>query len=240
MGMSEAVAKQQAAEPRAYGEGIAGFRLLELVVDRRVLIPRPETEGLVEQVLTWAGGRWGKGKGERGKGEAGTVLDLGTGSGCIALSLATEGRFARIVATDVSEDALAVARLNADRVRPEPMPEFRQGPFFEPVVGERFDVIVTNPPYIAEPEYDGLDRSVRDYEPAVALLSGPDGLAHTRTILERAAPYLAPGGLLAMEVDSRRAEDSAALARAAGFADVRLQSDVFDRLRYLLVRKEPA
>lgn len=221
------------AEPRAYVEGIAGFRLLELVVDRRVLIPRPETEGLVEQVLAWAAGRW-----ERGKGGGGTVLDLGTGSGCIALSLATEGRFSRIVATDISADALEVAQENARRVRPERMPEFRFGNLFEPVAGERFDVVVSNPPYIAEPEYRELDPSVRDFEPQVALVSGRDGLAHTRAILERAGDHLMPGGLVALEVDSRRVGPSADLARAAGFLDVRIERDVFDRPRFLLAGKD--
>ncbi|OGU20033.1 MAG: protein-(glutamine-N5) methyltransferase, release factor-specific [Gemmatimonadetes bacterium RIFCSPLOWO2_12_FULL_68_9] len=223
------------AEPRAYADGIAGFRLLDLIVDRRVLIPRPETEGLVELVLAWSARRWG-----RGNGEWGTVLDLGTGSGCVALSLATEGRFTRIVATDVSADALAVARANAQRVHPEPVPEFRLGHLFEPVVGERFDVIVSNPPYISEPEYLELDPSVRDFEPRQALVSGPDGLAHTRAILEGARHHLAPGGLLALEVDSRRAEQSAGLARVAGFQNVRVEPDVFERPRFLLVRKDRA
>lgn len=223
------------AEPRAYAEGVAGFRYLDLLVDRRVLIPRPETEGLVERVLAWSAGRWG-----RGNGEGRTVLDLGTGSGCIALSLATEGRFSRIVATDVSAGALEVARENARRVGPERVPEFRLGHLFEPVAGERFDVIVSNPPYIAEPEYPELDQSVRDFEPREALLSGPDGLAHTRAILEGALEHLAPGGLVALEVDSRRAEPSAALARVAGFQDVRVEPDVFDRPRFLLAREEPA
>lgn len=225
-GMDTTATRPDTAEPRQYVEGIAGFRLLELVVDRRVLIPRPETEGLVDWVLREAGAR--------------TVLDVGTGSGCIALSLATEGRFARIVATDVSAEALEVARLNAARVRPTPMPEFRLGAFFEPVRGERFDVIVANPPYIAAPEYAELDPSVRDYEPRLALESGPDGLAHTRAIIDAAPGHLTPGGLLALEVDSRRGEESATLARARGFREVRVERDVFDRPRFLLARKDVA
>lgn len=227
--MAKMAAAAPEVMPRQYREGIAGFRLLELVVDRRVLIPRPETEGLVEQVLRLAAAR----------GEGGTVLDLGTGSGCIALSLATEGRFSRIVATDVSPDALAVARLNADRVGPDRMPEFRLGAFFAPVRGERFDVIVSNPPYIAGPEYAELDPGVRDFEPRVALESGPDGLAHTRAILRAAPDHLVPGGLLALEVDSRRADASAALARDSGLGDLRVEPDVFGRPRFLLARKEP-
>jgi release factor glutamine methyltransferase len=225
--------ERMVAEPRAYADRMAGFRLLDLLVDRRVLIPRPETEGLVEHVLAWAGERWGN-------GTWGAALDLGTGSGCIALSLATEGRFARIVGTDVSAEALSVARANVGRVRPERVPEFRWGDLFEAVAGERFDVIVSNPPYIAEPEYAALDPSVRDFEPREALVSGPDGLAHTRAILERAGDHLMPGGLVALEVDSRRAEQSAGLAGAAGFEQVRVERDVFDRPRFLLVRKDRA
>ena len=218
-------------EPRAYAEGIAGFRYLELVVDPRVLIPRSETEGLVERVLAWAREQWGD-------APWGAAVELGTGSGCIALSLATEGRFARIVATDVSAEALEVAEANAARVCPGHTPEFRLGNLFEAVAGERFDVIVSNPPYIAEPEYAALDPGVRDFEPRVALVSGPDGLAHTRAILEGAGDYLMPGGLVALEVDSRRAEPSAGLARTAGFRQVQVERDVFDRPRFLLVRKD--
>jgi release factor glutamine methyltransferase len=226
------------ARPRQYVEGVAGFRLLDLAVDPRVLIPRPETEGLVELVLAWC-----QGGGEREAGSATrhlSVLDLGTGSGCIALSLATEGRFARIVATDVSPAALEVARANIAAVAPGLVPELRLGSLFEPVVGERFDVVVSNPPYIAEPEYADLEASVRDFEPRLALVSGPDGLKHTRAILERAGDHLRPGGLVALEIDSRRGEVSAEIARDCGLGDVRVRRDVFGRPRFLLARKDRA
>ena len=228
----------EAARPRQYVERVAGFRLLDLLVDPRVLIPRPETEGLVELVLEWAAERWGTHATGSGKREAGRVLEIGTGSGCIALSLATEGHFARIVATDVSPQALEVARANIAAADAAPVPELRLGSLFEPVAGERFDVIVSNPPYIAESEYAELDAGVRDFEPRIALLSGPDGLWHTRAILEAAGDYLNPGGLVALEVDSRRGETSAEIARTCGWRDARVLRDVFGRPRYLLAGKD--
>jgi release factor glutamine methyltransferase len=225
------VARRAAGEPHAYAAGLAGFRTLDLLVDRRVLIPRPETEGLVDRVLNWSA------RG-RGKGEGGTVLDLGTGSGCIALSLAVEGDFGWIVATDVSDAALDVARANLARLRP-PLPslDFRLGSLFQPVEGESFDVVVSNPPYVTEAEFAALDRSVRDCEPREALVSGADGLAHTRAILDAAGGYLKPGGLLALEVDSRRAGAVADHARARGWV-AWVEQDVFGRPRYLFAGKE--
>lgn len=240
----EAVERRAAGEPRAYAAGRAGFRTLDLLVDRRVLIPRPETEGLVELVLKEAGARWpaagAPAEGPACSGERPSVLDLGTGSGCIALSLALEGRFGRIVATDVSPEALEVARANLARLSPEPRVELRLGSWFEPVAGEQFDVIVSNPPYVAEGEYAELDLGVRDFEPRLALVSGSDGLEATRAILGGARDYLRSGGLLAMEVDSRRAAASARVARHSGWPAVRIERDLFGRPRYLLATKERA
>lgn len=220
-----AVARRAAGEPAAYVTGTASFRTLELEVTRATLIPRPETEGLVEHVLVFAGGR-------RPRAEA---LDVGTGSGCIALALATEGRFARIVATDVSEAALAVARRNHARLAPPVPVEFRRGPLFAPLAeGERFDVIVSNPPYITEGEHAVLDPAVREHEPAGALVAGADGMLHVRALLTGAERHLVPGGLLALEVDSRRAEAAHRAATEAGWRDVRVVRDLFGRPRYLL------
>ncbi len=227
----DAVERWAGGEPAAYATGRAGFRTLELETDRRALIPRPETEGLVEHVLDW-------GRRREPAGDWGAALDVGTGTGCIALSLAVEGRFSRVVATDFSEDALALARGNAALVAPPLRVEFRRGSLFEPVARELFDVIVSNPPYVTGGEFEKLDVGVRCYEPRQALVSGEDGLGHIRGLLEGAGTHLAAHGLLALEVDCTRAEAAAALARRAGWREVRLEPDVFGRLRYLLTTKE--
>jgi release factor glutamine methyltransferase len=224
----QAVADRLAGMPFAYAAGSAAFRTLEILVDRRVLIPRPETEGLVERVLTWAGarGRWG------------VAADIGTGSGCIALSLAVEGRFSRIVATDLSAEALEVARENAARVRPPAPVEFRAGDLVFPLQGEAVDVLVSNPPYVSAPEWDALEPGVRDWEPRAALGGGDDGLEPTGRLLRAGRTSVAPGGLIAIEIDSRRAAAAQALARALGWEDARLEEDLFGRPRYLLATRE--
>lgn len=219
-----AVARRASGEPFAYAVGTAGFRHLDIAVDGRVLIPRPETEGLVERVLDWAARA----------GRVGAVADIGTGSGCIALALATEGVFARVVATDVSVDALAVAAANGERIRPETPVEWRRGPFLVPLGAEVFDAVVANPPYVTETEFAALEPGVREFEPREALVSGEDGMAHIRTLVTEAAARMTPGGLLAIEVDSRRAGLALELARRAGWSDARLEADLFGRPRYLL------
>ena len=227
--LENAVSRRLAGEPLAYVVGSVGFRTCTLEIDQNVLIPRPETEGLVDCVFrSMRVAPVGKGR---------TVWDLGTGSGCVAIALSVEGEFAKIVATDVSVDALRVARRNAERNHAEGI-DFRQGAFFEPIAAEEtFDVIVSNPPYIASDEYQGLDRSVRDFEPKLALESGIDGLFHTRRILIRATNFLKDSGLLAIEIDSDRARQSEALARGHGWNDVRVEDDLFGRPRYLLAAR---
>jgi release factor glutamine methyltransferase len=224
----EAVRRRAAGEPLPYAAGLCGFRTLELKIDRRALIPRPETEGLVELVLRWAAGRWGDSP------HWGAALDLGTGSGCIALSLAVEGRFRRIVATDVSGAALDLAAANLARVRPPTPVELREGWWFEPVRGERFDVIVSNPPYIARGELAGLDRSVREFEPLLALDGGEDGMLHLALLLGEAGGYLHQGGLLALEIDAARWRAAVEIAREHGWGGLRIEADLWGRPRYLL------
>lgn len=222
-----AVKRHAAGTPVAYAHGVAAFRTLDLAVDARVLIPRPETEGLVEQVLRWSEARWPLGR-------WGVVADIGTGSGAIALSLAVEGRFARVIATDVASDALQVARANADRIAPPVPIEFRCGDLCEPLADDRPDIIVANPPYIAESEFPDLDPAVRDFEPRVALVGGVDGLGPTRSLLGTAACYLSSGGLLAVEIDCRRVARYLALAGEGPWGHIRMVSDVFGLPRYLL------
>jgi release factor glutamine methyltransferase len=207
---------------------MAGFRTLELEVDSRVLIPRPETEGLVEHVLAWArqNSRWG------------VVADIGTGSGCIALALAVEGRFSRIIATDTSVSALAVVRNNVERIHPEVPVVLRTGSLLEAVEGERCDVIVSNPPYVSEAEFGALEPSVRLFEPREALVSPNGGMGHIGQLLELAGHHLKPIGLLALEVDSGRAEAASALAQEHGWSHVRVEQDLFGRSRYLLATWE--
>jgi len=224
----QAVASRSAGVPAAYAAGTAAFRTLELAVDPRVLIPRPETEGLVECVLDWcrARDRWG------------VAADIGTGSGCIALSLATEGRFSWVIATDLSEAALTVARGNAAALGTPPIVEFRAGDLLWAIRTASADVIVSNPPYVAAGEWETLDGGVRDQEPRLALVGGSDGLAHTGVLLRQARGRLAPGGLLALEVDCRRANRTLALARAEGWTSAWIERDLFGRERYLLAERE--
>lgn len=218
-----------AGEPIQYVLGRAGFRTLDLEVDLRVLIPRPETEGVVELVLQWcaahSGVRWG------------TVVDVGTGSGCIAISFAVEGRFDRIIATDVSREALAVAARNARPVRNETPIEFRVGSLLQPLGDEPVHVLVSNPPYLTPNEFQRADRSVAAYEPELALVGGPDGLDHVRALLVGAGDHMANPGLIALEVDSTRADLALAIARHTGWTDARIEEDLFGRPRYLLATK---
>lgn len=226
-----AVAKLHRGAPFAYAVGRATFRHLTLDVDERVLIPRPETEVLVDEVLKLA---------KSGGVAGGVAVDVGTGSGAIALSLASEGSFARVIGTDVSRDAIDVARRNAMLVtgalRAEV--EFRHGSLLGPVNGMAVAAVVSNPPYIAHGEAAALPASVRDWEPALALFSGGDGMDATRAIIRGAAGLLQPGGILALEVDMRRAMLAAELvATDVRYCDVAVRLDLTGRERFVLARR---
>lgn len=224
----ENVRRRLRREPVQYILGEAQFRGLLLSVDRRVLIPRPETEQLAGAVLDYAKARAGL-----------AALDVGTGSGAIALSLAAEApaAFDTIVATDVSAAALEVARANAGRLGLAARVEFRAGPSYLPVrEGERFDVIVSNPPYVAEAE--ALPPEVRDWEPAGALFGGPGGTAVLDVLADGALPRLRPGGLLALEVSPPQAERMTVRLAAIGFAGCRVRRDLAGRDRIVLATRE--
>jgi release factor glutamine methyltransferase len=223
-----AAARRAEGAPFAYAVGRAPFRHLSLDVDERVLIPRQETELLVELVL------------EATEGEGRLAVDVGTGSGAIALALATEGHFGRVIATDVSLGALEVARRNAallaSALRCEV--DLRAGSMLAPVAGERARVVVSNPPYIAFGEAAALPAGVRDWEPAVALFAADNGMAAIAAIAREAPGVLEPGGLLALEVDARRASLAAELCMTdPRYDDVRVRLDLAGRERFVLARR---
>ncbi len=227
-----AAVRRARGAPFAYAVGRAAFRHLTLDVDERVLIPRQETEVLVDEVLTELAGRPG-----------GTLVDVGTGSGAIALALACEGKLARVIATDVSLDALAVATRNVALLREAlcaPV-ELRHGSLLAPVraLGAgSLRAVVSNPPYIAFAEAEQLPPSVRDWEPALALFAGSEGMAAIAGIVREAAPLLEPGGLLALEVDARRAALAAELAASDGrYGDIAVRLDLAGRERFVLARR---
>jgi release factor glutamine methyltransferase len=224
----QAGARMVLGMPMQYAVGSAAFRHLELNVDQRVLIPRPETEMLVELVLGLAG-------------QGGTAVDVGTGSGAIALALAAEGRFDKVIATDISVDALEVARSNLGAIPPEKrtLVEFRLGNLLEPVAGELARAIVSNPPYISPAETGDLPAGVRDWEPPLALFSAEGGMAAIRGIVREAAAVLEPGGLLALEIDSRRAGLARECAETdSRFRDVEIRTDLTGRERFLVARRK--
>ena len=240
----DAVSRRSSGVPFAYAVGRASFRHLELRLDRRALIPRPETEGLVDGVLEWmrarAAAAAGEGSGHGTRGGWGVAADIGTGCGCIALALATEGEFDRVIAVERSTEAAALARENVTLVAPRTPVEVRVGDLLVPLAGERCRVIVANPPYLTDAEHAALDPAVRDFEPREALASGPDGLAATRALMEGAGRVLEPGGLLALEVDERRAEPVRVLALASGWSRVMIRQDLFGRSRYALATRARA
>ena len=227
------LARRIAGEPVQYITGLAAFRDLDLEVTPAVLIPRPETEGLVEAVLEVL-------RGEVSRWPRARVLDLGTGSGAIALAIAQEWPAASVFASDASPAALEVARRNARAARLESRVEFREGDWFDAVGSdERFEIVTSNPPYIADDEAAALPRDVRDHEPAAALFSGPTGLEALREIIEQSPRHLVGGGLLALELAESRAREVAGwLEGAHDWSGVELIDDLAGQPRVLLARRE--
>lgn len=205
------VARRRAGEPMAYLRGEQEFFGLSLQVDARVLVPRPDTETLVEWALALA----------PGLPPSARVADLGTGSGAIALALRSRQPTWQITATDASADALAVARANAERLG---LPlRFAQGAWLAALPDERFDLLVSNPPYIAEGD---PHLSALGHEPGSALTAGADGLDDIRALVAQAPGALAPGGWLLLEHGHDQAAAVCTLLESAGFEQVGSRNDI--------------
>jgi release factor glutamine methyltransferase len=217
----EAIARRAGGEPLPHVTGSCGFRRLSLVSDARALIPRPETEGLVDLLLQ--------------RVRTGRVADIGTGSGCIALSLALEGAYDEITAIDRSAESLALARLNRELVAGRV--SLVQADLCAPLGHGTLDALISNPPYLTVAEHSSLDSSVRDWEPAMALVSGEDGMAATTRLLDQGRDVVRPGGWLVLEVDCTRAGAAARQASAFGWSEVTVHLDLFGRERYLLAQR---
>lgn len=215
----ELVARRAGGEPLQYLEGTAAFGPFDLVVDDRVLIPRPETEGLWELA--------------RGAViEPRLVLDLCTGSGALAIALCASFPNARVIGTDISADALEVARENG--LRHAPGVEWEHGNLFDaldPHLAGAFDLIVANPPYVASSEWGRLPDDVR-HEPRVALVSGPTGLEVLRRIASESQAWLAPGGVVVCEIGETQSD--AVREIFDGFSSVEIRRDLQGRDRYVV------
>lgn len=219
----EMVRRRLRREPVAYILGRKGFRGIELAVDSRVLVPRPETELLVELALELRPGR---------------VLDVGTGSGAIALAIADELPDCEVTATDTSSGALAVARANAERLGLTDRVRFLEGTLPE---GESFDLILANLPYVAERDWPSLQPEVTQWEPREALLAGPDGLDAYRALIQRSAGPLSRighkrSGGLGVEVGEGQAAAVASLMEEAGFIDIEARRDLAGIERVVVAR----
>lgn len=210
-------------EPIQYILGEADFHGMKLKVDRRALIPRPETELLVETIAGAVAGM-----------TPGRILDLGTGTGAIALALARAFPAAEVVAVDLSADALALAAENVSALGLAARVSLRPSRWYEAVAGERFAIIAANPPYLSAEETAQTAPEVRGFEPAVALTAVEGGLADLREIISGAPQHLEPGGLLALETGIAHHAQLLDLATAAGFARCESRPDLTGRDRFVL------
>lgn len=214
----EYIEKRQSHLPVQYITGEACFCGIDLHVDQNVLIPRPETELLAEMVFKNC--------------ENKTVLDLCTGSGCIAVAILKLGRPAKVTACDISEKALLIAGKNAENNGADV--EFLKGDMFFAVGTRKFDIIVSNPPYIATAEIDSLQPEVRDFEPGIALDGDTDGLRFYRVIAGNAKAHLNPFGKLFLEIGEDQGKTVPALLKDAGFENVEVKKDYSGLDRFVI------
>jgi release factor glutamine methyltransferase len=209
----ELVRRRGTREPVAYVIGRWGFRRLDLEVDSRVLVPRPETEAVVDRCLGVLDGR-----------DAPEVVDVGTGSGAIALAIADERPDAVVTACDISADALEVARANAARLGLDVT--FVQSDLLDAVPGGPFDLVVSNPPYVSAAEIDRLEPEVAVHEPRLATVAGADGLEVYSRLLPHAAGRLRPGGAVVLECGAGQAQRLVAELRGLGYGDPAVDTDL--------------
>ena len=210
----EALKRRIGGEPLQYITGHQEFMSLNFAVSPSVLIPRQDTEILVEYIMEFVGQK-----------ENVSILDIGTGSGCIAISLAYYIKGSQVFGVDVSKDALEIARKNARSCGFEERITFLESNLFSNVHIKKFDVIVSNPPYIPNRVIDTLDRQVKDFEPKIALDGGEDGLDFYRRITKQSVDFLKPNGLLAFEVGFDQARDVAKIMESS-FKDINIQKDL--------------
>jgi release factor glutamine methyltransferase len=225
-GFRALVARRAAREPLQYILGTQAFWRHEFLVTPAVLIPRPETELLVEAGLELLRGT-----------KSPVVVDVGTGSGCVALSIAAEREDAEVHATDISKAALEVARENARRLGLEERVTFHHGHLLAPLAGREVQLVVSNPPYVDVAERGSLAAEVRDHEPAEALFPPGDPLAVHRALARGSIPALRPGGWLALEVGHGQAAAVEALCLDAGLVDVRATPDLAGIPRVVTARR---
>lgn len=227
VGFTTALERRAAREPLAYILGEREFYGRPFHVTSAVLVPRPETELVVDRALAVLAER------ER---PAPTILDVGTGSGCLGITLALECPASQVVATDISRTALDVARRNAERYAVANRIELRPDALTAGLQGV-VDLVVANPPYVAETDRASLPDEVRVHEPAVALFGGPDGLDVIRGLAPAAARALKPGGWLVMEIGAGQQEAVDAIVQRAGFRDVQIAEDLAGIPRVVVARR---
>lgn len=220
------IKRRSAGEPVAYLTGLQGFWNHDFLVNKHTLIPRQDTETLVELVL-------------KESAESARLLDLGTGTGCIALSILAERARWRATGVDISGGALKVAQRNAERIGIADRITFLESNWFSALrpTDDEFDFIVANPPYIASADMAALMPDVRDFEPSLALDGGADGLDPYRLISETAPDFLASGGLLAVEVGVFQSNDTFDMFQQAGLVDVQIHKDLPGQERVVSGRK---
>ena len=222
----ELIERRYLGEPMQYILGEAEFYGLRFRVTPDVLIPRPETEHLVERVLELAE-----------QFQTPRIVDVGTGSGCIVVALAAHLKGADLTAIDISASALDLARQNAELNGALQRIRFLEDDLLAPVAGQRFEIVVSNPPYVSEVDRASLSVEVRDHEPALALFAGNDGLDIYRRLIPAAFAALAPGGFVALEIGYGQMEGVSKLLSVTGFREIEFIPDLQDIPRVAVARR---